>query len=344
MEKFKFNFNRLLVLFLILIGSSAYAQVTLSVRYSTADSKYHVYMTPTTALSGVPNPTLTDGSSTITIITNTGNLTVGMVSSLNPVGSWSLSTTARNNGDAASGAPTGKDFFVFTPAGDFTNIPYTVSTEVELFNFDVTGACSGSLDVLNVSGQPTASGGSLNIGSYYSVKGYAGSIGTNHFTTTYNMNASCPISLTPDLITSVGQPASPLVAGQTSNIPVTTTNVGGASATGTIVTTMTLPAGVSAPAIFSSGASSCTTSGQTVSCNTTGPLSNVSPSNTIVINVPVTPLASTVNTSPSFNATSSAPNEPVANQSNNSATPMTPSTPIGSGCVPKAFAPILVKN
>jgi hypothetical protein len=301
-------------------------------------------MTPTTALSAISNPTLTDGSSTITVITNTGSLTIGTVTSVNPVGSWSISTTTRNSGDAASGAPTGKDFFVFTPSGDFTNIPYTVNTEVELFNFDVSGACSGSLDVLNVTGQPTAAGGTLNIGSYYSVRGYSGGIGTNHFSSTYNMSASCPVSLAPDLVTTVGQPTTPLVAGQTSAVPVTTTNVGGAPATGPIITTMTLPAGVSAPATFSSGASTCTTSAQTVTCSTAGPLSNTAPNNAITINVPVTPSASTINTSPPFNATSTAPNEPVANQTNNNSTPMTPSTPIGSGCVPKAFAPILVKN
>ena len=175
MENLKYilNFNKVLtLLFMLLVGSKASGQVTLSLRYLTTDNKYHVYLTPTAALGGVSNPKLTDGSSQITLLSSTGgNLTIGTVTSVNPAGSWSLSTTAVNNGDASSGAPIGKDFFVITPAGDFASINYTSGTEVELFNFDVTGTCTGSLDILPA-GSQTAAGGTLNIGSYYSVKGY----------------------------------------------------------------------------------------------------------------------------------------------------------------------------
>ncbi|MCU0467177.1 MAG: hypothetical protein MUF58_01130 [Arcicella sp.] len=331
MEKLRYilNFNKLLILLFMFIGGNAFGQVTLSLRYLSSDNKYHVYLTPTTALASVTNPRLTDGSSQITLMASTGNLTIGTVTSVSPAGSWDLSTTTRNNGDAASGAPTGKDFFVITPAGDFNSIVYTSGTEVELFNFDVTGTCTGSLDILPA-GSQTAGAGTLNIGSYYSVRGYSGGIGTNHFSSTYNMSAACPVSATtaPDLVTTIGQPATPLTVGQPSNVPVTITNVGTAPATGPITTTFTLPTGTTAPASFLSNGSSCTTSGQTVTCSTPGPISNTAPTNTSVINVPVTPLPSSAGTSPQFNATTSAPNEPVANTGNNGANPMTPSTPI----------------
>jgi hypothetical protein len=331
MEKLRYilNFNKLLILLFMFIGGNAFGQVTLSLRYLSSDNKYHVYLTPTTALASVTNPRLTDGSSQITLMASTGNLTIGTVTSVSPAGSWDLSTTTRNNGDAASGAPTGKDFFVITPAGDFNSIVYTSGTEVELFNFDVTGTCTGSLDILPA-GSQTAGAGTLNIGSYYSVRGYSGGIGTNHFSSTYNMSAACPVSVTtaPDLVTTIGQPTTPLTVGQSSDIPVTITNVGTAPATGPITTTITIPTGTTAPASFLSNGSSCTTLGQTVTCSTPGPISNTAPTNTSVINVPVTPLPSSAGTSPQFNATTSAPNEPVANTGNNGANPMTPSTPI----------------
>lgn len=331
MEKLRYilNFNKLLILFFMFLGGKTFGQVTLSLRYLAVDNKYHVYLTPTSALAAVTNPKLTDGSSQITLMASTGNLTIGTVTSVSPSGSWDLSTTTRNNGDVVSGAPLAKDFFVITPAGDFTAINYTSGTEVELFNFDVTGTCTGSLDILPA-GSQTAAGGTLNIGSYFSVKGYTGGIGTNHFASTYNMSAACPVAVTtsPDLVTSIGQPSTPLTVGQASNIPVTITNVGTAPATGPILTTINIPVGTTAPASFLSNGSSCTTSGQIVTCSTPGPISDVSPTNTALINVPVTPLPASAGTSPQFTATTTGPNEPVANTGNNPATPMTPLTPI----------------
>jgi hypothetical protein len=131
----------------------------------------------------------------------------------------------------------------------------------------------------------------------------------------------------PDLITSIGQPATPFVAGSPSNVPVTVTNIGTAPANGPINTTITLPAGFTAPASFPTVAgTTCTTAGQIVTCVTTGPLSQTAPNNAVVINIPVTPAPSTVGTSPTTTATTSAPNE--TNTTNNPATPMSPTTPV----------------
>ncbi|TAF59797.1 MAG: hypothetical protein EAZ58_13545, partial [Flavobacterium sp.] len=68
--------------------------------------------------------------------------------------------------------------------------------------------------------------------------------------------------------TTIGQPATPFTVGQVSNVPVTVTNQGTAPANGPVTTTITLPTGTSAPALFSSNGFTCSTSGQTVSCFT----------------------------------------------------------------------------
>ena len=346
MEKNKYlKIGILSLFFVFMFVGHAFAQVTLSLRYSNVDSKFHVYLTATQALAAVPNPKLTDGSSIITVIAPTsGNsanpLTVGTVTSVNPLGIWSIDVTHRNNGDLVSAigggpAPQNTDFFVFIPSGDFTSIPYTVGQEVELFNFDVTGYCTGTMDILASNGQTaTTNGSSYNIGSYYSVKGYPGSIGTNHFSSTYNMVATCPSAATPDLVTTIGQPSPSLVAGQPSTVPVTVTNIGNAPTTGVITTTITLPIGTSAPAgPFVTNGNTCTTSGQTVTCTNPGPLSTTSPTNSTLINVPVTAAPSTVGTNPGpFAATPSTPGETTTG--NNTAPPMTPTMPVVAAPAP----------
>lgn len=165
------------------------AQVSLSLRFVPADGRYHVYLTPQSSPLGA-NATLTDGSSQITLTSSTGgNL---MPTNIQTVGSatvWSLITTTRNTGDVASGAPAGTDFFVFAPGGNF-NLGYMTGVEVELFNFTVSGTCTGNLGFL-AGGTQTAAGGTLNIGSYYSVLGFPGGIGVNHFNQVYNVDAPC---------------------------------------------------------------------------------------------------------------------------------------------------------
>ena len=170
-------------------GIEGNAQVSLSLRYASSDGRYHVFLTPQSNPLGA-NATLTDGSSQITITSSTGgNLVPTNIQTAGTATVWSLITTTRNTGDLASGAPMNTDFFVFAPGGNF-NLNYQTNVEVELFSFAVAGGCSGSLAFL-AGGTQTAAGGTLNIGSYYSVLGLPGGIGVNHFNQTYAMDAPC---------------------------------------------------------------------------------------------------------------------------------------------------------
>jgi hypothetical protein len=124
----------------------------------------------------------------------------------------------------------------------------------------------------------------------------------------------------PDLTTTIGQPLTPLTVGQTSNIPITVANIGNGAASGIITTTITLPAGVTAPPTFMNNGWTCSTTAPTVTCTNSGPIAAGASS---TFNVPVTPGITTVGTKPIFNATTN----PVTGETvtgNNAATPMVP--------------------
>lgn len=136
------------------------------------------------------------------------------------------------------------------------------------------------------------------------------------------------VSALPDLVVSIGAPLGPLTVGQTSQLPFSVTNIGGASATGPIVVTATLPANATAPASFTSGPFTCTTVGQTVTCTAAGPLN---PMAVIGGQIPLTITAATPNPAPIVVAVAPATGE--TNTGNNMGTGSFPVSPAGGGNV-----------
>ncbi len=131
---------------------------------------------------------------------------------------------------------------------------------------------------------------------------------------------------TPDLALAIDEPMPDLVSGVESSMPVTVSNVGGAAASGPLTTTIDLPAGVSAPASFSDGGWSCTTSGQSVSCIYPSALAI---GTSTLFNVPVTPDDTTVGTTPGpFTVTVAAVTD-EEDLSNNGPLTLTPSVAVG---------------
>ena len=147
---------------------------------------------------------------------------------------------------------------------------------------------------------------------------------------TANNSSTVPrgISALPDLAVSIGAPLGPLTVGQTSQLPFSVTNIGGAPATGPIVVTATLPANATAPANFTSGPFTCTTAGQTVTCTAVGPLN---PMAVIGGQVPLTITAATPNPAPIVVAVAPATGE--TNTGNNMGTGSFPVNPAGGGNV-----------
>jgi hypothetical protein len=279
-------------------------------------------MTPSTAVTGVPDlvttigqpsPSLVSGSpSNIPVtVTNIGSApATGPISTVITLpANTSAPATFTSNGNTCT---TSGQTVTCTNAGPLTNLSPNNSTTIQV-PVTPTNAAVGTTPTF------TATSSAPNEP--------ATNTGNN---TSTPMTPSTPVAsgAAPDLVTTIGQPATPFVVGQPSNVPVTVTNQGSAPANGPITTTITLPTGTSAPALFSSNGFTCSTSGQTITCFTSGPITNVAPANAITIQVPVTPDISTVGTSPAFNAGTNGTNEPAANLANNTATPMTPTTAI----------------
>ncbi|ADB36246.1 beta strand repeat-containing protein [Spirosoma linguale] len=310
-----------IVVISLLSATSGWAQIALSLRYSNTDGRYHVYLKPTSTPGSVTNPNLTDGSSIITITSATGSLSISSVNSSNPSSSWSLIDVQRNNGDVSSGAPANTDFFVFAPSGDFSSISYASGTEVPLFDFAVSGVCSGTLDILPALGQ-TAGGSLFNISSYYSVRGFTTGIGTNHFLATYNIDGVCP----PDLTSAFSQPQPSLTAKVSSTLPFTVNNISLGQTAGLITATVTIPATLSVASAFTSGTWGCSVTNNVVSCTTTTSIAALSSS---TINIPILPSVAAIGTSITFTGGVSTIGD--INTSNNPAAPLTISTPVQVG-------------
>ena len=147
------------------------------------------------------------------------------------------------------------------------------------------------------------------------------------------MTPAAPIAAMPrpDLVTTIGYPSPALREGVTSLIPVTITNIGNATAMGSLTFTTTLPNGLTAPASFTDGAWICSTTGQTVGC-TNSNTAGVAPSTSVMFNIPVTPASGTANTTPTISGTlTPVPTEAII--ANNTGT-MTPTAPIQAGTSP----------
>ncbi len=123
-----------------------------------------------------------------------------------------------------------------------------------------------------------------------------------------------PVSA-PDLTILIGQASPALVVGQTSLVPVAISNVGTAPSSGLVSFTLSVPASVTVPASFSSNGFGCVTSGTLVSCSSSATITNGA---STTVQVPITPLAAAVGTSPVLSATVAVPNE--GNTNNNTAT------------------------
>lgn len=140
---------------------------------------------------------------------------------------------------------------------------------------------------------------------------------------TYNINAPC--SVYPDLVSSIGQPNPTLLAGATSSLPVSVSNIGSGSTTGPITVTLAVPANIQIPTTFTAGNFGCVVTNGVVTCTSTTPLA-AGGSTTVAI--PLTPTVAAIGSTPTFTGGASTPND--SNTANNGATPTTVTTPVAA--------------
>ncbi|WP_018620617.1 Ig-like domain-containing protein [Spirosoma luteum] len=136
---------------------------------------------------------------------------------------------------------------------------------------------------------------------------------------TATVTASAVIA--PDLTVSISQPSPVLVAGQTSSVPVTISNIGTANTLGPVSFTLSIPATITAASTFTSNGFTCATSGTLVSCSSSAAIAN-GMSTTLAI--PITPLNAAVGTSPVLSGTVATTGESNANNNTAVTTVTTP--------------------
>jgi hypothetical protein len=227
---------------------------------------------------------------------------------------WRVKEGAFTYGNCANATFSGA-FVEGIPSTGVLTIPITTTRDGHITLTSVTGpgftSVPTSVTSVLISGQTT-----LSIPISYDGSGVIG----NRTLTIASPEAtgSCspvvPVVGVADLTTSIGQPLPTLVAGQTSDLPITVSNIGSAATTGPITTTLTLPASVTAPATFTSNGFGCVTSGVSVTCTNAGPIANGANSTFLV---PITPLNNSVGTTLTFSNVVATPGEVTT--SNNSA-------------------------
>ncbi|WP_425290910.1 hypothetical protein [Spirosoma linguale] len=123
------------------------------------------------------------------------------------------------------------------------------------------------------------------------------------------------VMASPDLSISLGQPSPVLVAGVTSSLPISVSNIGSEATTNPITVTLTFPADLTVPTTFTTGNFGCEVASGVVSCTSTTPIA-AGASTTLA--VPVTPTPAAIGSFPTFTGGTNTPTD--SNPANNTAT------------------------
>lgn len=145
--KIRAIFQKMLLIVALVTGVAyfANAQTTgcVAVRFSLTDSKFHVYFKPST--SGAQ--TQLNNGSLIALMAPSPNTLGTSISISSVTGSWAISGVNNTIGDNANGSSSAMAYWSVVLGND-PNITPVAGTEIELFNFSVSGACNGgSFDI-----------------------------------------------------------------------------------------------------------------------------------------------------------------------------------------------------
>ena len=214
-------------------------------------------------------------------------LSVGQTSSIN-VTVTNLSTIASGQITLTVALPLG----INTPSNSFTVGTWsctTVAQTVTCTNPNTGTLTQNSSISLLIPVVPSASVAGQNLTFNFTVALAGTEVSTTNNTATLTTTTTVTA---PNL--SINMPAFTLYAGQSANVIVNIVNSGTINATGVLTTTITLPGGATAPTTFTSGAWSCTTVGQTITC-TNPNTSGLAPSGSLAITMPVSTPANATN-------------------------------------------------
>jgi hypothetical protein len=264
---------------LFLLGQKSNAQVTFRIQKLTNGS-YKASMKSVSAYSGTAAQISNSFQFTVLAPTGAGaiqNLTSLILSSTSGV--TTPPSFGFNRTNAPSTNPT-KDY-IFFKLNNTPQFNITANTEIDLFTFDIAGACLGDLDLF-VNGT-TVSPPGTNAGNNISIVGAGPG---NQYTANYGGLAPCAVG-NPDVTITLVAPSTATVGTNFSYV-YTATNGGLINTTGSTMTlTTTLSPGLNF--VSSAGSTSgwaCSAIGQNVSCLSTNV---IAPSGNNVITIVVKP-------------------------------------------------------
>lgn len=184
----------------LFLSTTASAQIQFKIEYVSATQRYQASMKPLQNWSGNQGNT---GSAQVTLVVPTGgNFTPTAVQS--QFGFWSLD-------NAIVRAPIenpGFDYISFYMPSAVSSYNYVANTEIPMFSFAASGACTGYVNLIDNQNDPfvpanrpngTNSVG-INVGNQISIAGAAGGLLGNAYTGNYAMGAQCPTTTQPCVI------------------------------------------------------------------------------------------------------------------------------------------------
>ncbi len=282
------------------------------------DGTYKVWMKSITGYTG-NNAKI--GTAQVSVVVPTAtNFTVSNLTSANGM-TWNYSPTqSRVNNPSVSGTPTGKDYLVFNYTNATNNtFDIAANTDIQLFSFKNSSACSGPISLWNVSDPyqvPNVE--NFNVGNQITVfgAGFGNRWNSNYGTSPVPCNAP---PTAPDLQVSVTPPAS-ITQNSPATFAVNVSNVGTAPTTGTTTVTTPVPSGMTYNG--SSGAGwTCNQVTPNVVCTNPNPIANGSNS---PFNLTFTP---TQSGGGSISSTVSGGGDPTPSSSPTSNFTVNPTTP-----------------
>jgi uncharacterized repeat protein (TIGR01451 family) len=250
------------------------------------------------------------------------SLTAGVISNI-PVTVSNIGTApATGTLSTTFSVPTG----ITAPSAPFSSNGWSCSTTGQNVTCTIAGPLTngtGSTFIVPVT--PTNSSVGTTPLFTATVATVSGETVTNNNTSTASASTAVQAGTAPDLVTTAG-PIPSLTAGVVSNIPVTVSNIGTASASGPITTSISIPTGIMPPsAPFTSNGWSCTIASQSVTCTNPSPIANGASS---TFNVPITPTNASVGTLPTISTiTSPVSGETATSNNGGSGTATTPVAP-----------------
>lgn len=232
-------------------GESNTANNTASMTASVAVGPPPAGAAPDVALAiGQPSPALTLGATSTVVV------------------------TLSNVGNAAAPGPLALSLAVppgFDPPATFGTGGWTCATSGNAVSCNASATlAAGASTAVGLPLTPQAS----TLGTTPTITGNAAAVTgeTNLVNNSASMTAAAVGPGAPnaaaDLLLTIGAPVPPLMVGEASDIPVTLTNVGGATAPGPFTVSVVLPPFTASPATLTSGDWTCARADSTVTCGT----------------------------------------------------------------------------